>query len=522
MKGNTWFKRVVNENEERVDTELPASIASTSITFQSRTFYLIGLFIIIITLIAYSPLPWNKFVIYDDPEYVTENLTVLGGLTVSGLTWALRSTYQMNWHPLTWLSHMLDAQLYGLNPIGHHITSLLIHIANSLLVLTVLRKMTGALWRSALVAILFAIHPLHVESVAWVAERKDVLCALFWLLTMWAYLVYSEKPGWINYLLVLLSFALGIMSKPMMVTLPVILFLLDYWPLRRKASLLVLISEKIPLFMMSAGSSIVTYRSQMGCGRTVIHDLHAQMNAIQVYVVYMVKTVWPTRLAVLYPFDDSVLTPLRTGVAALILLAITIAVTAQIKKRPYLFVGWCWYVVALVPVVGIFRIGYHAMADRYTYLPHIGLFVIVSWGLAEFRPATVPLRRAAGAALILVVGLFSMLTYKQVKLWGDTISLMKHTVSVTDNNWLAHNNLACAYYLIGTNHRVPNISASLPLDPARADRRLYYLKLSVDEYSAALKIKPDYLDAANNLKLTIPLMNRLELEQRNAGGFKRE
>lgn len=489
-----------------------------SVISQNKTYYLLGLLIVIITLLAYSPLPWNKFVIYDDPEYVTENLNVLSGLTVSGVSWALSSMYQMNWHPLTWISHMLDVQLYGLNPVGHHLTSLVIHVANSLLVLIVLQKMTGALWRSALVAILFAIHPLHVESVAWVAERKDVLCALFWLLTIRVYQFYTEKPGWLRYLLLLFSFALGIMSKPMMVTLPCILFLLDYWPLRRKVSLPIVIAEKIPLFVMSAGSSIVTYRAQMTCGRPVIHDLHAQMNALQTYVAYMLKTVWPTRLAVLYPFDDSILTPLRTGGSALILLAITIAVIAQIRKRPYLFVGWCWYVVALVPVVGIFRIGYHAMANRYTYLPHIGLFIMIIWGAAEFKPVSVPLRRGAAVAVIMVIGFFSLLTYRQVKLWENTITLMKHTVSVTENNWFAYNNLACAYYLVGATHRVPNISASLPLYPDTLERRIHFLKLAVDGYSTALKIKPDFQDARNNLQSAIPLLEMLEREQLNAGG----
>jgi hypothetical protein len=244
------------------------------------------------------------------------------------------------------------------------------------------------------------------------------------------------------------------------------------------------------------------------------------MNAIQTYVVYLLKTVWPTRLAVLYPFDDRVLTPFRTSVAAIILLTITIVVFVQIRKRPYMFVGWCWYVVALVPVVGIFRIGNHALANRYTYLPHIGLFIMVIWALAEFKPVSAALRRAAVVFVIMVVCIFSLLTYKQVKLWEDTITLMKHTVSVTENNWFIYNNLACAYYLVGTTHRIPNISASLPLYPNTLERRIAFIRLAADAYSTALKIKPDFSNAARNLELTMPLLEKLEQEQRNLSADK--
>lgn len=517
MNNNTDFPQEVTGHLHVTGPDSLPSPAHISAASQNKTFYLLGLLIIVITLIAYSPLPWNKFIIYDDPEYVTENLDVLGGLTFEGLVWAFRSTSASNWHPLTWLSHMLDIQLYGLNPVGHHITSILLHVTNSLLVLTVLRKMTGSLWRSALVAILFAVHPLHVESVAWVAERKDLLCALFWLLTIRAYLFYVEKPGWKRYLLILVSFALGAMSKPMIVTLPCILFLLDYWPLRRKTALPALIAEKIPLFMISAGCSIITYRIQMTCGKSVIHDLHAQMNALQAYVGYLLKTVWPMKLAVLYPFDVTSLTAVRSGGAALILLAITIAVILQAGKRQYLLVGWFWYLGALVPVIGIFRIGFHSMADRYTYLPHIGLFIMLIWGVAELTASHGVARRAAISAVIIVTGVFCLLTFRQVQRWENTITLMRHTVAVTDNNWYSYNNLGCAYHIVGITNRQVNISASLPLYPDTPERRAIFLRWAIECFSASLRINPEYPTAAGNLKLAVKELNKLEQEQLNAG-----
>lgn len=432
---------------------------------QKKTFYLIAISIIATTLGAYSLLPWNKFVMFDDPEYITENANILGGLTFNGIAWAFSSVYQGNWHPLTWLSHMLDVQLYGLNPAGHHITSLLLHLANSILLLITLNKMTGALWRSGLVALLFAIHPLHVESVAWAAERKDVLCALFWFLTLLAYLFYLDKPGWKRYVLLLISFAFGLMTKSMLVTLPCALLLLDYWPLRRTSGFWALIGEKIPLFMLSAAGSRVTYRAQM-CGAQ-IRDLHTMMNnvsnALQAYVGYMIKTLWPTKLTVLYLFDETRLTPWRTGGAALILLAITLAVFVQIRRRPYMAVGWLWYLGTLVPVIGIMRVGLQSMADRYTYLPHIGLFIIISWGLAGLVAGSVLARRISAGAIILVTGALFFLTFQQVRHWQNTVTLMEHAVAVTDNNWSAYNYLGTAYIFIGTNNHQFNISASLPL-----------------------------------------------------------
>jgi hypothetical protein len=512
------YKRFNNRRDSlRILVDRPASLP---VPPRNKTFYLIVLLIIATTVLAYSPLPWNKFVIYDDPEYVTENLNVLHGVTLSGISWAFSSIYQSNWHPLTWLSHMLDAQLYGLNPVGHHLTSLLLHIANSLLVLIVLRRMTGDLWKSALVALLFAVHPLHVESVAWVAERKDLLCALFWLLTMQAYLFYTELPGWRRYLLLLGTFALGIMSKPMIVTLPCVLLLLDYWPLHRNKRIGQLILEKIPLLVMSAGCSIITYRAQLGCGRSVIHDLPAQMNALQAYAGYLVKTVWPVKLAVLYPFDESALTPLRSVGAALVILSITIATVTQIRKRPYLCVGWFWFLIALLPVIGIFRIGYHSLADRYTYLPHIGLFIMVVWGLAELQPVRSASRRAAVVVVVLVFCVLGSATYKQVKIWENTITLMTNAVTVADNNWFAYNNLACAYYIIGTNLSKLNISASLPRYPGSLERRIFFLRLAIENYTASLRIKPDGIDAANNLKLAVSFLEKLEREQTNPYALK--
>lgn len=500
-KGMNYVKRVNGVSREKT----------------SKTLYFLSCLIIIATLLAYSSLPWNKFIIFDDPEYITDNANILDGLTLDGISWAFCNVYQYNWHPLTWLSHMLDIQLFGLNPMGHHLTSLLIHIANSTLVLLILHKMTGRLYRSAFVAIMFAVHPLHVESVAWVAERKDLLCAMFWLLTMLSYFSYAQLPNWKRYLLVMLSFALGIMSKPMIVTLPCILLLLDYWPLQRKTGIVALVTEKLPLLLMSAGCSIIYYRAQRGCAMPALHDTKALMNAVQSYTTYMWKTFWPTDLAVLYPFDENRLTIFRSTSAASLLIVITIIVLIQIRNRPYLFVGWFWYLIALVPVIGFFRIGYHAFADRYTYLPHIGIFMILGWGFAELQPASDTVKRIGIGILAIIGGALCLLTYKQVERWKNTITLLEHTSSVTENNWFVSNILGCAYVIIGTNVQQLSIAASLPMLPDTPERRTVFLKKAAKSFEKALRIKPYYHDAAINLKYTDNELEQLERQRLNSG-----
>jgi hypothetical protein len=468
------------------------------------------LLIAVATLAVYGRLPANRFVVYDDPEYITENVHVLHGLTTEGIGWAFTSIYQGNWHPLAWISHMLDVTLFGLNPAGHHGMALLLHLANALLLCTTLTRLTGARWRSLSVALLFALHPLHVESVAWAAERKDLLCALFWILTIRAWHGYAERPGWKHYLLVVILFAAGLMAKPMIVTLPFVLLLLDYWPLGRLLSpggvrpwrALV---EKLPLLLMAGAASVITFIAQTrGSAVTPIGPASLVgnvSNALQGYVTYLGKTLWPVDLAILYPYDAARLTPWRTAGAALILIAVTLAVFRAARRRPYLATGWLWYLGALVPVVGFVRVGIMSVADRYTYLPHIGLFIAASWGTAELatlRPRLRPLLVAAATAVLVTL---AILTARQVRYWHDGITLMEHAVTVTKDNWFAYNNLGASYILIATQNRLVNISASLPLAPDTPQRRNFYLRRALLVCNESVRLEPTFPLAHYNLGL---------------------
>lgn len=483
-----------------------------------KTLMAAALLLVLLTCVSYFPLLGNKFVIYDDPEYITENVQVRAGLTLPGVRWAFTSLEQRNWHPLTWLSHMLDVTLFGLNPAGHHATSLLLHIANSLLLLVTLRTMTGAVWRSFLVASLFAVHPLHVESVAWAAERKDLLCGLFWFLSLFAYHHYVQRPSWRRYLLLVAAFVAGLLSKPMMVTLPCVLLLLDYWPLRRSAGLVSLVLEKVPLLLLSAGCSAITYRAQAAEFRSgVTVDTAALMNGIQSFAVYLYKAVWPLNLAVLYPFDLSKISLLRTGAALLLLAAATLTALVAAKRRPYLPVGWLWYLGTLVPVVGLVRVGFQSIADRYTYIPFVGLFLLVSWGLADLVGDRAPVRRLAVAICVVIVGACGLLTFRQVQRWENTLTLMTSTIAATDNNWFAYNTLGCAYLLIGTHNRQVHIADSLPLYPDTPERRIRYLKKAVEAFSTSASLYPSYLPARNNLQLATTELQRFESAEISSG-----
>jgi tetratricopeptide (TPR) repeat protein len=399
-----------------------------------------------------------EFVSFDDYEYVKENEQVHDGLTRDGLRWALTTFYAYNWHPLTWMSLQLDHQLYGLDPRGYHLTNLLLHAANAVLLFGVLRRMTGAVWRSAVVAAFFAVHPLHVESVAWVTERKDVLSTLFWMLTLWAYVWYAERPGVLRYLLVVLALALGLMAKPMLVTLPCVLLLLDYWPLRRvrwgwldlhepaedgstirrfaPASVRGLIAEKLPLFALVIASSLVTMRAQHDLVATAeSFSLRTRLcNALVSYVTYMGQMCWPAHLAALYPHPRDSLPPGYAAAAAALLLLITLAVLLLARRRPYLPVGWLWYVGTLVPVIGLVQTAVQARADRYTYVPLIGLFLMLTWGaadlLARWRYHRVVL--AGTAAVLLAV--CTVMTWVQVQYWKNSFVLVERAEQVTPHN----------------------------------------------------------------------------------------
>ena len=435
------------------------------------------------TFLVYSQLGEHDFINLDDPQYVLENPPVQAGLSAEGVLWALTSTTAHNWHPLTWLSHMLDCELHGLNPTGHHLTSLLFHIANTLLLFAALRRMTGALWRSALVAALFALHPLHVESVAWVAERKDVLSGFFWMLTLWAYARYAERPGSKRrYLVVALCLSLGLMAKATLVTLPFVLLLLDFWPLGRfrsdgseeqldRSRCWPLLREKLPLLVLALAASVVTLVVQAQSG--AVRDLEALPldvrigNAFVAYVAYLVKTVWPVGLSIFYPHPGTEISLTRAFSAAVFLSGISVLVLRAARSRPYLPVGWFWYLGTLVPVIGLVQVGQQAMADRYTYLPLIGIFLMLAWGAPELWQRY-RLRSAwLATASTLLLGALAVCSWVQVGHWRNSVTLFEHATRVTSDNALAHLNLAKLLVWEGRDESaLRNFNEAIRIDPA--------------------------------------------------------
>ena len=479
---------------------------------------LICLFLIGATFLAVEEVRHHPFVGLDDDQYITDNRHVKSGLSIDGFTWAFTTTWDANWFPLTWLSLMLDCQLFGSDPSGPHLINLLFHLANTVLLFLVFQRMTGKLWQSAFVAALFALHPLHVESVAWVTERKDVLSAFFWIMTMWAYAGYAEKKGHQKYLWVIIFFTLGLMSKPMVVTLPFVLLLLDFWPLGRlrppffgtEARALVL--EKIPLFVLSAASSVITFLVQRGGGAVGSLDVLPLplrlANILVSYASYMGKMVWPQHLAVYYPFLENL--PLwEVAASALLLIGITLLAIKFGPKHPYLPVGWFWYLGTLVPVIGLVQVGAQAMADRYTYIPLIGLFLIVAMGVPEgltrwrHRKNLVVFCGSAALAVLIVV------SRAQVSYWQDSIRLFEHTLAITSDNYLIHNNLGNALERSGRiEEAIAHYKETLRIKPDNA--RTYFnlgnalsRRERADEaircYREALRLKPDYAEAHNNL-----------------------
>lgn len=417
------------------------------------------------TLALYWQVQYHDFINYDDPLYVADNNMVRNGLSWEGVQWAFRSTAVSNWHPLTWLSHMLDVQLFGKKPAGHHLTSLFFHLANVLLLFLVLKEMTASSWRSALVAAMFALHPLHVESVAWVAERKDVLSAFFCFLTLAVYVDYTKRPGKGKYGLLLLCYSLGLMAKPMLVTLPFVLLLLDLWPLGRLPlaeterqpiwpALWPLLREKAPLFLFSLLSSLVTYYAQKqggAVGSLEIVPITVRIgNAFVAYVEYLDKTLWPRDLAVFYPYSDTLLLSKALG-AFFIVLSISLFALHALRRIPYLVVGWFWYLGTLVPVIGLVQVGVQSSADRYTYLPLIGIFLILVWGITEMTQRMAQQRIVVSISALLLLSLWTFTSWNQVSYWKDSISLFDHAISVTRNNTVAHINLGEALTKAGRN-----------------------------------------------------------------------
>ena len=502
---------------------------------------IISLLLIIAAFMAFWQVTQNDFTNFDDTKYVTENGHIQDGLTVEGIKWAFTTGHAGNWHPLTWISHMVDVELFGLQPGWHHLTSLLFHLANTILLFLVLNRMTQALWRSAFVAALFALHPLHVESVAWVAERKDVLSTFFWMLTMGLYVSYVARPGLTRYLTLLLCFALGLLAKPMLVTLPFVLLLLDYWPLRRleqqkppqepsskdksrtlpvKAPvqpvghwplLRLLLIEKIPLFVLAALSSTVTYLAQQHGG--AVSSLEALppsgriANAVVSYSTYLVKMLWPTNLAVFYPHPGWWPLWQVLGSVAL-LIAITVLVLRGAKKRPYAAVGWLWYVGTLVPVIGIVQVGSQALADRYTYIPLVGLFIIVAWAVPELLEKW-PYRKEALSALsaVCLLCLF-LVTWRQVGYWRNSIALYDHALEVADRNSLIHYNRGTAYTNLSKyTQAIADFNRAIEINPryveAYNNRGRAYIGLAkyteaIANLDRAIEINPRYVEAYTN------------------------
>jgi Flp pilus assembly protein TadD len=397
------------------------------------------------TLAAYEPVRHNDFVRYDDHVHIIENTNLNGGITRQSVICAFTKVYLANWYPVTWLSHMLDFEIYGPNPAGHHITSLLIHTAGSLLLFWTLLKMTRAMWASAFVAAVFAIHPVHVESVAWASERKDVLSGLFWILTMLAYAHYAERPNFKRYTLVLLAFVMGLMSKPMVVTLPFVLLLLDYWPLerfkRQKATAGWLIIEKVPLFALSAVSSVITFMAQKSGGaintlETVPLDYRIA-NMFISYMRYIHKTIWPSKLAVMYPLSEAIPSKEALLFCALLFVLITTLSIYIGRRKKYVAVGWLWYVGTLVPVIGLVQVGSQAMADRYMYIPMLGLLIIVAWGVKDLISNRPRWRTITAVSAGVVLFSAIILTRMQVSYWQNTLTLFEHALKVTGKNRIA-------------------------------------------------------------------------------------
>ena len=443
---------------------------------------LAGAGLVAINLIAYAPVVRYGLVEYDDQEYVADNPQVRAGLTLRGIRWAFTTGHMANWHPLTWLSHMLDVQLFGENAGAYHAVNLLFHVLNTLLLFWILRRMTGSLARSAIVAALFAVHPMHVESVAWVSERKDVLSTFFWLLTTWAYASYVALPRWRSYALVVACFALGLMAKPMLVTLPCALLLLDLWPLRRPLRF-GLVREKLPLLALAVVSSVVTVIAQREGGAVMKLELVPLpvriANALVAYVQYLRKLLWPVDLAAMYPMSREMPDPLALGIALGVLLLITAIAIGLRGRRPYVLVGWLWFLGTLVPVIGIVQVGVQSMADRYSYVPFIGLFVILAWGIpdlaARFPAARVPLRVGAAA----VVAACTWLALQQVRYWRSSEALWTRAMAVTPDNYFAQANLA--YVLWKQGHS----SEAIPL------------------FRESVRIRPDFAEVHNNLGVAL-------------------
>lgn len=478
------------------------------------------LLIVLITFFVYSQLITYDFINFDDPLYVSSNTNVSSGISIKNILWAFDFNEVTYWHPLTLISHMVDCQIFGLNAGMHHLVNLLIHIANSLLLFFVLKQATGELWRSAFVALIFAIHPVNVESVAWIAERKNVLSTFFWMLTMYAYIFYTKRPGMFKYLLVVLFFILGLLSKPMIVTLPFVLLLFDYWPLGRiepdnlKYSILRVVPEKIPLIILSLFSVIISslslkYSQIFVSQKSIPLDLRIE-NAIVSYAKYIIKLFWPSDLALIYPFPNAI-PSMHVFISLLFMLLITIFSIIFTKKRKYFFTGWFWYIGTLLPVTGIVQGGlWPEMADRWAYIPSIGVFVIIVWGIYSLLDEQFKLKKIylflSGA---LCLSVLMLITYIQVGYWKNSYTIFDRTLKVTQNNFLAHNNMGSYLLRKGKiKEAKKHFSDAILINPyfeeALNNTGIVYFTEgnyfeAIDYYRKALKLNPDKSETLNNI-----------------------
>ena len=519
-----------------MDTKLQIKYPAAWVTSlrQKTDLYLI-LILFVSVIGVFLPAIQNDFIGFDDPLYVTSNRYVQNGFTGHTLAWAFSTGQGGNWNPVTWLSHLLDVELFGLQAWGHHLTNVLLHGVNTALLFAILRKITNARWRSLAVAALFGLHPLRVESVAWVAERKDVLSGMFWMLTLWAYSSYavckqsgedstSVKRTKRYYFLTVLFFALGLMSKPMVVTLPLVLLLLDFWPLQRWTAgrLKPLVLEKLPLLLLTLVASIITLLVQSRAGAIVSETslLTRIANAPVSYCRYLGKLIWPSELAAFYPpvnwhFGVAL-------IAALFLFAISLVAFVQRASRPWLLAGWCWFLITLLPVIGIIQAGEQSIADRYTYLPSIGIGLITIWAGFEFfhgwsvkQPAFV---RLGQAAFVLLLMLSVVITRAQIGYWKDTKTLFKHAAQVTRNNYLAHNNIGVALEKEGAfQEAIGQFQKSLRAKPNYAEAhnnlgvvlgKLGDFNSAISQLKTALRFKPNYAEPHKNLGTILGQLGR--------------
>jgi len=518
---------------------------------------IVYIFLVVVTLAVFWQVHRYDFVNFDDDIYVTENSHIQSGITLDGVRWAFSATYAEFWHPLTWLSLMLDYQLYGLSAGGYHLTNLILHILSTLLLFWLFNRMTGSIWKSAFVAAFFALHPLHVESVAFITKRKDVLSAFFWMLTLCLYIYYTEKPLIRRYLLVLFSSVLALMSKPMVVTLPVIMILLDYWPLGRlqsqkignnltdivpvskdkikqktktkKGALKKNIStsndrklseakiagiiplwqlwEKIPFFVFSAVFSIVSVYAHYKPSAKLFPLSSRMANAPVSFVTYLEKTFWPHNMAVFYPFSDQLPVWQIMG-AVLLIIVISTAVIIAVKRLPYLFVGWLWYSITLLPVIGIVQAGNRTMSDNYTYLPSIGIAVMLAWGIPLLFQREDIFKKILFPSGIAVLAIMAILSRQQCGYWKNSITLFSHALQVTKDNYLAHNNRGVWYYELGQYQRaIEDFNEAIRLKPDYAPAytglgvsfcELGQYQLAIEDYNQAIRLEPDYAKAYAN------------------------